>query len=259
MNKLTKALQECESRGEKAFIPYIMAGDGGLERLKSQLIFLEKSGATAVELGIPFSDPVADGPVIQQAGIRSLENGTTLKDILKKVTEIKGDVNIPIILMGYANSIMAYGLKEFTEDCLQAGIAGCIIPDLPIEEEAVFSTIKTAGIVLIRLVTLTSSRERITQITAGAEGFIYAVTVKGITGTRDAFGGELGGYLKQVKDLSPVPVLAGFGISTPDHVRNTVLSCDGVIVGSKIIECFEAGKENQISELIQASKELVQN
>src|SRR3954454_21878628 len=118
MNKLTKALQESVNNGGKAFIPYIMAGDGGLERLKSQLVFLEKSGATAVELGIPFSDPVADGPVIQQAGIRSLENGTTLKDILKKVTEIKSDVNIPIILMGYANSIMAYGLKEFTEDCL---------------------------------------------------------------------------------------------------------------------------------------------
>ncbi|CAH0200428.1 Tryptophan synthase alpha chain [Peribacillus sp. Bi96] len=257
MNKLTKALEDCQTNQEKAFIPYIMAGDGGLDRLKSQLLFLEKSGATAVELGIPFSDPVADGPVIQQAGIRSLKNGTTLKDVLKKVMEIKNDVNIPIILMGYSNSIMAYGLKEFTEDCLQAGISGCIIPDLPIEEEAIFSSIKTAGILLIRLVTLTSSQERITEITAGAEGFIYAVTVKGITGTRDVFGGELGGYLKKVKDLSPVPVLAGFGISTPDHVRDAIQSCDGVIVGSKIIECFETGKENQISELIQASKGLV--
>ena len=258
MNKLTKALQECENKGEKAFIPYVMAGDGGLDRLKSQLVFLEKNGATAVELGIPFSDPAADGPVIQQAGIRSLENGTTLKGILKKVTEIKADVNIPIILMGYTNSIMAYGLKEFTEDCLQAGIAGCIIPDLPIEEERIFSSIKEAGITLIRLVTLTSSRSRIMEITAGAEGFIYAVTVKGITGTRDVFGGEVGEYLKQVKELSPVPVLAGFGISTPEHVKNAIQSCDGVIVGSKVIECFESGKKEDISELIRASKTLVQ-
>ncbi|MFJ7638745.1 tryptophan synthase subunit alpha [Peribacillus sp. NPDC046944] len=258
MNKLTKVMQDCVNKGEKAFIPYIMAGDGGLDRLKGQLMFLEKNGATAVELGIPFSDPVADGPVIQQAGIRSLEKGTTLKDILKKVTEIKNDVNIPIILMGYTNSIMAYGLKEFIEDCLHAGIAGCIIPDLPIEEETVFSSIKTAGITLIRLVTLTSSRDRITEITAGAEGFIYAVTVKGITGTRDTFGGDVGEYLKQVKELSPVPVLAGFGISTPEHVRNAIQSCDGVIVGSKVIECFETGKEEHITELISASKILVQ-
>ncbi|WP_285766468.1 tryptophan synthase subunit alpha [Peribacillus sp. SI8-4] len=257
MNKLTMALKECQAKQEKAFIPYIMAGDGGLERLKSQLLFLEDGGATAVELGIPFSDPVADGPVIQQAGIRSLENGTTLKDVLNKVKEIKDEVKIPIILMGYSNSIIAYGLKEFTEDCLSAGISACIIPDVPIEEEAMFSSIKTAGIVLIRLVTLTSSKERITEITAGAEGFIYAVTIKGITGARDAFGGELGGYLKKVKELSPVPVLAGFGISTPEHVRDTIQSCDGVIVGSKIIECFETGKEDQINELIQASKGLV--
>lgn len=253
MNKLTNVLQESVNKGEKVFIPYIMAGDGGLDRLKSQLVFLEKNGATAVELGIPFSDPVADGPVIQQAAIRSLEKGTTLKGILKKVMEIKADVNIPIILMGYTNSIMAYGLKEFTEDCLKAGISGCIIPDLPIEEEIVFSSIKTAGIPLIRLVTLTSSKERITEITAGAEGFIYAVTVKGITGARDDFGGEVGEYLKQVKELSSVPVLAGFGISTPAHVRNAIQFCDGVIVGSKIIECFETGKEEQISELIGAS------
>ncbi|WP_057915092.1 tryptophan synthase subunit alpha [Peribacillus muralis] len=257
MNKLTKALEECQAKQEKAFIPYIMAGDGGLERLKSQLLFLEKSGATAVELGIPFSDPVADGPVIQQAGLRSLGEGTTLKAVLKKVMEIKNEVNIPIIFMGYSNSILAYGLKEFTEDCLHAGISGCIIPDVPIEEEAMFSSIKTAGIVLIRLVTLTSSKDRITEITAGAEGFIYAVTVKGITGARNVFGGELGGYLKKVKELSPVPVLAGFGISTPEHVRDTIQSCDGVIVGSKIIECFETGKEEQIQELIRASKELV--
>ncbi|QNK50948.1 tryptophan synthase subunit alpha [Brevibacterium sp. PAMC23299] len=258
MNKLTNALEECQTKQEKAFIPYIMAGDGGLDRLKSQLLFLENSGATAVELGIPFSDPVADGPVIQQAGIRSLKNGTTLKDVLKKVMEIKNDVNIPIILMGYTNSILAYGLKEFTTDCLQAGISGCIIPDLPIEEEAIFSSIKTAGIVLIRLVTLTSPQERITEITAGAEGFIYAVTVKGITGARDAFGEELGGYLKKVKEISPVPVLAGFGISTPEHISDAIQYCDGVIVGSKIIECFETGKEDRIRDLIQASKGLVQ-
>ena len=258
MNKLTYVMEELKKSGEKAFIPYIMAGDGGLGRLKDQLLYLEESGATAVELGIPFSDPVADGPVIQQAGIRSLNNGTTLKNILKKVTEIKEEIHIPLILMGYSNSILAYGLDEFAEDCIQAGISACIIPDLPIEEEAVFSRLKQEGIILIRLVTLTSSMERIKEITTDAEGFIYAVTVKGITGARDNFGGELGEYLNRVKKASMVPVLAGFGISTPEHVQNAVKNCDGVIVGSKIIECFETGQEELIGELIQSSKILIE-
>lgn len=257
-SRITQALQNCEQKGEKAFIPYIMAGDGELSSLKEQLLFFEQNGATAVELGIPFSDPVADGPVIQQAGIRALKNGTTLKKILAEVTELRKEVSIPLILMGYSNSILAYGLPQFTADCVTAGIDGCIIPDVPVEEEALFAPIQEAGIALIRLVTLTSSKERIAEIVANAQGFIYAVTVTGITGTRETFGSEVGAYLQQVKELSPVPVLAGFGISTPEHVQNATKYCDGVIVGSKIVDSLENDRKQDIIDLIQASKTIVQ-
>ena len=121
-----------------------------------------------------------------------LNNGTTLKKILDEVTELRKEVSIPLIFMGYSNSILAYGLKQFTEDCLKAGIDGCIIPDLPVEEEVLFAPLKDAGIALIRLVTLTSSKERIAQIAEHAQGFIYAVTVTGITGTRESFGEDVG-------------------------------------------------------------------
>ena len=257
-NRITQALQNGEQKGEKGFIPYIMAGDGGLSSLKEQLLFFEQNGATAVELGIPFSDPVADGPVIQQAGIRALKNGTTLKKILAEVTELRKEISIPLILMGYSNSILAYGLQQFTADCVKAGIDGCIIPDVPVEEEALFAPLQEAGIALIRLVTLTSSKERIAEIVQNAQGFIYAVTVTGTTGTRETFGSEVGAYLQQVKELSPVPVLAGFGISTPEHVQNATKYCDGVIVGSKIVDSLENNRKQDIIDLIQASKTIVQ-
>ncbi|MFJ8266225.1 tryptophan synthase subunit alpha [Peribacillus asahii] len=257
-NRLATALKSCEQNGEKAFIPYIMAGDGELSSLKEQLLFFEQQGATAVELGIPFSDPVADGPVIQRAGIRALNNGTTLKKILEELQDIREDVSIPLIFMGYSNSILAYGIGQFVTDCVKAGIAGCIIPDVPVEEEGLFAPIQEAGIHLIRLVTLTSSKERIAEIAETAQGFIYAVTVTGITGAREAFGSEVGAYLEQVKEISPVPVLAGFGISTPEHVRSATKYCDGVIVGSKIIESLEQNRKQDIIELIQASKKQVQ-
>lgn len=257
-SRIALALQNCERKGEKAFIPYIMVGDGGLSSLKEQLLFFEKNGATAVELGIPFSDPVADGPVIQSAGIRALENGTTLKKILAEVTSLRKEVSIPLIFMGYSNSILAYGLNQFIEDSLKAGIDGCIIPDVPIEEEALFAPIQDVGIALIRLVTLTSPKDRIAKIVKDAQGFIYAVTVTGITGAREAFGSEVGAFLQQVKEISPVPVLAGFGISSPDHVRNATQYCDGVIVGSKIIQCLQNNQKDEILDLIQASKTIVQ-
>lgn len=257
-NRIAEALQQVEQKGEKAFIPYIMAGDGGLSILKEQLLFFEQNGATAVELGIPFSDPGADGPVIQKAGIRSLQCGTTLKKILDEVTEIRKEVSIPLIFMGYSNSVLAYGIQQFTKDCLKAGIDACIIPDVPVEEEALFAPLQDAGIPLIRLVTLTSPKERIAEIVEHAQGFIYAVTVTGITGARKSFGSDVGVYLQQVKELSPVPVLAGFGISTPEHVHNATNYCDGVIVGSKIVDSLQNNRKQDIIELIQASKTIVQ-
>ncbi|KAA9025769.1 tryptophan synthase subunit alpha [Niallia endozanthoxylica] len=255
MNRLEKALQNVKLGHEKAFVPYIMAGDGGLDVLESRIRFLEECGATAIEIGIPFSDPVADGPVIQQAGIRALKAGTTVKKIIETIESFRSKVNIPLIFMTYMNPILAYGKEAFIADCKRIGIDGLILPDLPIEEEETIEPLaKIAGIEIIRLVTLNSSDERIKTISNKGNGFLYAVTVNGITGARQGFHVELHKHLQRVKDLSPLPVFAGFGISTPEHIKEMTQFCDGVIVGSKIVDLFEQKDEARIKELIQTAK-----
>ncbi|EIJ78431.1 tryptophan synthase subunit alpha [Bacillus methanolicus PB1] len=254
MNRIEKTFASLKERNEKAFVPYIMAGDGGLDSLQEKIVFLEKAGATAVEIGIPFSDPVADGPTIQRAGIRALKEGTTFRGVLSALAEIRPFVSIPLIVMTYVNPVLAYGMGKFIVDAKKAGVDGCIIPDLPIEEEELIARmLEDSGIELIRLVTLTSPLERIKEIAGRARGFLYAVTVTGITGARSGFQNELGDYLKRVKSVSNKPVLAGFGISTPEHVKEMSQYCDGVIVGSKIIELFEQGDLKGIENLIKAA------
>lgn len=257
MNRLEKSLKILKEKNEKAFVPYIMAGDGGLDVLKERILFLETCGATAVEIGVPFSDPVADGQAIQAAGLRALKNGTTLRGILQILQEVRPIVSIPLIIMTYSNPIYAYGVAAFFEDAKKAGVDGLIIPDLPIEEEEILSSyLEGSSIELIRLVTLTSSQERIEQIASRGRGFIYAVTVTGITGARVNFQEKVGEYLRSIRRVSPIPVLAGFGISTPEQVKEMSRDCDGVVVGSKIIELFHENRKDEIKELIQASKKV---
>lgn len=253
MCRIQQAFSQLKEKNQKAFVPYIMAGDGGLEVLAERIKFLEKCGATAVEIGIPFSDPVADGPTIQQAGIRALERGTSLKDVLKAVAAVRNEVQIPLIVMTYMNPIIALGLDGFVKLANDAGIAGCIIPDLPIEEEEIIEPLlDEAKIDLIRLVTLTSPIERLKAISEKGRGFLYAVTVTGITGARSGFDKQLGQFLQQVKQISSIPVLAGFGISSPEHVQEVSQYCDGVIVGSKIVELFAQNDLKGIEALIKS-------
>jgi tryptophan synthase alpha chain len=254
MDRIQKALTE---KGKKAFIPYIMAGDGGLDTLKEKLLFLQECGADAIEVGIPFSDPVADGPTIQEAGIRALSNGTTLRKVLETIQTFKTEISIPLILMTYLNPLVAYGFKKFAEDAANAGISGCIIPDLPLEEEDfILPALEEHYISLIRLVTLTTPVERVKEIGSRASGFIYAVTVTGITGARNNFSEDLTNFLNMVKDKSPVPVLAGFGVSNADQVREVCKHCDGVIVGSKIIDLFEQEDLDGIRQLVGTAEEV---
>lgn len=252
MDRIQKVLTE---KGKKAFVPYIMAGDGGLETLKEKLLFLQECGADAVEIGIPFSDPVADGPTIQEAGIRALSKGTTLRKVLEKVKTFKAEISIPLILMTYLNPIVAYGIEKFAEDAADAGISGCIIPDLPLEEEDfILPALDEHEISLIRLVTLTTPVERIKEIGSRATGFIYAVTVTGITGARNNFSEDLAAFLSSVKNVSQVPVLAGFGVSNAEQVREVYQHCDGVIVGSRIIDLFEQGDLAGIKQLVSTAE-----
>ncbi|MFD1929630.1 tryptophan synthase subunit alpha [Sporosarcina siberiensis] len=257
MNKshLSNAINECIQSGNKAFVPYIMAGDDGLQTLKRNILFLQKVGATAIELGIPFSDPVADGPVIQEAGERALTHGITLRIVLKELASFKNEITVPIVIMTYLNPLIRYGIKDFVKDCTNSGVSGLIVPDLPIEESAFLrEELNHSDIALIPLVSLTSPPDRIEKITTAGEGFIYAVTVNGITGVREGFTDGLDAHLQKLKAISPVPVLAGFGISTPEQVKSIGSLCDGVIVGSAIVKALHREDWETIEALVNASK-----
>lgn len=253
--QITDAINACNARGDKAFVPYIMAGDGGIETLKETILFLQGIGVTAIELGIPFSDPVADGAVIEAAGERALAHGVTLRSVVKEVATFKNEVTVPLILMTYLNPIIQYGVESFANDCRDNGISGLIIPDLPYEENGlVREAFTNADLALIPLVSLTSPQERINKITAAGEGFIYAVTVNGITGERTEFDSELSIHFEKLKQASSVPVLAGFGISTPAQVQAIGAMADGVIVGSTIVTALHNRDLDTVRRLVEASK-----
>ncbi|WP_100331216.1 tryptophan synthase subunit alpha [Bacillus xiapuensis] len=255
--KIETVFQTLERTGKKAFVPYIMAGDGGMESLKEQLLYLQEIGVTMAEVGIPFSDPVADGPVIQEAGKRALANGVTLHQVLNELNKMQAELVMPLILMTYYNPVFQYGLEKFASDCQKAGVSAVIIPDLPIEEEEEISApMEKNDLALIHLVTLTSTEERMEKIMQAAKGFIYAVTVKGITGARNGFSNDVPAFLRKMKEKSPVPVLAGFGVSTKEQAEVLSQSCDGVIVGSKIVDLFHKGQKESIQSLIPDTAQL---
>jgi len=255
MSRLKEAILSVTSTGDKAFIPYIMAGDGGLETLKPTILRLQQLGVTAIEVGIPFTDPVADGPTIEKAGERALASGTTLRKVIETLTSFADEITVPLVAMTYLNPILAYGVEEFATDANLAGIRGLIIPDMPLEESPiVHSSLADAGIALVQLVSLTSTPERMERLTKASEGFIYAVTVNGITGARSSFANELEEHFKKIQSYTDTPVLAGFGISTPDHVKDFGSFCSGVIVGSKIVDSLLKNDWTTIEGLVKASK-----
>lgn len=255
MSQLKEAILTATSSGDKAFIPYIMAGDGGLEKLKPTILKLQQLGVTAIEVGIPFTDPVADGPTIERAGERALANGTTLRKVIETLTSFADELTVPLVAMTYLNPILAYGVEQFATDANRAGIRGLIIPDMPLEESGVVHpTLSDAGISLVQLVSLTSTSERMERLTKASEGFIYAVTVNGITGARSSFATELEEHFKRIQSYTDTPVLAGFGISTPNHVKDFGSFCSGVIVGSKIVDSLVNEDWATIEKLVRASK-----
>lgn len=254
IERINKAFNEKKLADQNLFVPYIMAGDGGLDRLDEQIKFLEDCGVAAIELGIPFSDPVADGPTVQAAGERSLANGTTLSKVLETLRKTKAKRKIPIILMTYLNPIYSYGIERFIADCKKSGVDGVIIPDIPLEEETMIAqSLSKQSLAFIRLAALTSTKERLKELSKRAEGFLYAVSVTGTTGARASHDKNVQKYLKMLKTYSPVPVLAGFGISSPAQAKELSSVCDGVIVGSKIVDLLHKGKYDEIRYLIENS------
>ena len=252
--KIAAYFKQVQNKGNKLFIPYIMAGDGGLDILNDRIQFLEDSGVAAIELGIPFSDPVADGATIQQAGIRALNDGVTLEKVLHTIRPFKDDRAVPIILMTYINPIFRYGVDQFAKMCADAGVSGVIIPDVPMEEESLVKEALAANhIAFIRLAAMTSPNERLEKIAAQSEGFLYAVSVTGTTGERAEHQERVYDYLADLKQFANVPVLAGFGVSTPEQAHRLSAHCDGVIVGSKIVSLLHEGREEEVRKLIEES------
>lgn len=254
---LQQSIERVNTAGGKAFIPYIMAGDGGLQILKPTILRLQQLGVTAIEIGIPFTDPVADGPTIEQSGERALAAGATLRNVLETLRSFADELTIPLVAMTYLNPILAYGAENFARDAFSAGIRGVIVPDMPYEEsEIIHPALKGTGIALIQLISLTSPIERIEKLAQASEGFIYAVTVNGITGARANFAENLAQHFAKLQAASSIPVLAGFGISTPAHVEQFSTYSDGVIVGSKIISCLQDNDWEAIEALVDATKQL---
>ena len=236
-NRITEKFAELAQRREKALITFITAGDPNLETTLDLVLTLEKAGADIIELGVPYSDPLADGPVIQQASQRALKKGANLKKIFAAVAKLRQDTQIPVILMTYYNPLLRYGLKSAAFDAAGSGVDGFIVPDLPMEEsDELKHLLDERNICLIPLAAPTSGPERIKQIAASGSGFIYCVSLTGVTGVRKDIPGNLKEFAGTVKDSSTIPVAVGFGISTPQQVAAVAKHCDAVIVGSALVK-----------------------
>ena len=225
--------------GGKAFIPFITCGDPNLETTKANVIAAVKNGADLIELGIPFSDPTAEGPVIQGANLRALTGGVTTDKIFDLVKDLRKEVSIPMVFMTYANVVFSYGAERFLSLCKDVGMDGLILPDLPFEEKDEFHPLcRKYDIDLISLIAPTSEN-RIAMIAKEAEGFIYVVSSLGVTGMRSEIKTDLGSIVKVIRENTDVPCAIGFGISTPEQAHKMAEISDGAIVGSAIIKIIE--------------------
>lgn len=223
----------------KAFIPFITCGDPDLETTEAAIRAAVKNGADLIELGIPFSDPTAEGPVIQGANLRALNGGITTDKIFQFVRGLRKDLSTPMVFMTYANVVFSYGAKEFISTCKEIGIDGLILPDLPYEEKEEFLPFcHEYGVDLISLIAPTSEN-RIAMIAREAEGFLYIVSSLGVTGTRSEIKTDLAAIVKVVRENTNIPCAIGFGISTPDQAKKMADISDGAIVGSAIIKLLE--------------------
>ena len=241
MSRIKNTFNRLKKKNETALIPYIMAGDPDLATTKTLIREMEKAGCDIIELGAPFSDPLADGPTIQKAAIRSLKNKTSVGDVLGLVADVRRESKIPLILMTYYNLIFKYGEERFVNDAAAAGLDGLILPDLPPEEAGVLIPLaKKAGLDTIFLAAPTSTDERIKRICKVSQGFVYYVSLTGVTGARAGVEHSIKDSLTKIKTFTDKPLAVGFGISTPDQAAQVAhWGADGVIVGSALVKIIE--------------------
>jgi tryptophan synthase alpha chain len=259
-SRLDQTFQRLKAEGKKALITYLMAGDPSLAETEQLVLELEKAGADIIELGVPFSDPIADGPIIQQAAERALRSGTTLRGILSLVERLRTQSQIPLVFMAYYNSIHAFGPERFCREAAAAGVDGVIVPDMPPDESGPLQgPAAAAGLQLIFLLAPTSTAERRAYVARHSHGFVYYVSLTGITGAKLGRVSEIGRNVQQIRKLSKTPVAVGFGVTTPQDAADVSAIADGVIVGSAIVKQIAAGHEQQglvarVSGFVQSLK-----
>ena len=256
---MNKRIAEAFANG-KAFIPFLTCGDPSLEVTEQLIYAMEEAGADLIELGIPFSDPTAEGPVIQAANVRALSGGVTTDKIFDMVKRLRQNTKIPMVFMTYANVVFSYGTERFIQKAASLGMDGLILPDVQFEEKEEFDSVcKKYGLDLISLIAPTS-HERITQIAKEAEGFVYCVSSLGVTGMRSAITTDIGAMVQLVKAAKDIPCAVGFGISTPEQAAAMAAKSDGAIVGSAIVKLCGQYKEAcvpYVKEYVKSMKDAV--
>ena len=258
---MNKGITDAFARG-KAFIPFITCGDPSLKVTEELVYAMEEAGADLIELGIPFSDPTAEGPVIQAANIRALSGGVTTDKVFEMVEKIRKKTSVPMVFMTYANVVFSYGTEKFCRRAAETGMDGLILPDVPFEEKEEFASVcRRYGLDLISLIAPTS-HERIARIAKEAEGFVYCVSSLGVTGVRQEITTDVGEMVKMVKAQKDIPCAVGFGISTPEQAEKMASQADGVIVGSAIVKLCETYGENcapYVREYVKKMKDAVRS
>ena len=247
-------VKEAFNKG-KAFIAFLTCGDPDIETTERLIAEMEKDGVDLIELGIPFSDPTAEGPVIQRANIRALSKGITTDKIFDMVKRVRKTVKIPLVFMTYANVVFSYGTERFVKNAAEAGVNGLILPDVPYEEKDEFAVpCEKGGLDFISLIAPTSEN-RIAEIAKDAKGFVYCVSSLGVTGVRTAITSDIGGMVSIVRSVSDIPVAVGFGISTPEQADDMAAKSDGIIIGSaivKIIAQYGADSVKPVGEYVKS-------
>ena len=258
MGRIEDAFGQLKREGTKGFIPFITAGDPDLETTAQLLVELANSGATVIELGVPFSDPMADGPVIQRASERALKHGFGLPEIFATTTKARARIHIPLVLFSYFNPLLQYGIDNLARDARRAGIDGILVTDLTPEESEQFgATLKLNDLDMIFLVAPTSTDARLQMIAAHASGFVYAVSRAGVTGTRENVSREAELLVARVRRFSSLPIAVGFGISSAEQVEQTLAYADAAVVGSAIVAQIE--KLSTDANLVQETGQFVRS
>jgi tryptophan synthase alpha chain len=243
MSRLSDRFARLRAAGERALVPFITAGDPDLATTAELVIAMADAGADAIELGVPFSDPIADGPTIQRASERALAAGTTLRRILALVKQLRPQVEVPLLLMGYANPFYALGPEGFAQEAAAAGVDGVICPDLPPEEGAdLYGALEKAGVDAVLLAAPTTTPQRLALLVERTRGFLYCVSLTGVTGARSAVAQGVEASVRAAKALRDVPVCVGFGVSTPAHAAEIGRYADGVVVGGAMVDRIERAK-----------------